>query len=372
VVPIIPDEARTFGLEVLFKEVGIYAAGGQRYEPVDSKVYLSYDEKADGQLLEEGITEAGSMASFTAAGTSYATHGEPMVPFYIFYSMFGFQRIGDFAWAFADARGRGFMLGATAGRTTLNGEGLQHEDGHSHVLASVIPNLLAYDPAWAFETAVIIRDGLERMYGRGEDVFYYLTLYNEDYPMAPMPEGAEAGILQGMYLFRRGGEGSKRAQLFGSGVILREALRAQGLLAEGHGVAADVWSVTSYQQLRNQALTVERWNRLHPLVAPRVPFVTAAIEDAPGPVVAATDFLKALPDMVARWVPRSFTPLGTDGFGRSDTRQALRRHFEVDAEHIVVATLAALARAGQVEPQVVAQAIRDFGIDPEAPEPREA
>ena len=372
VVPIVPDEARTFGLEVLFKEVGIYAAGGQRYEPVDSKVYLSYVEKADGQVLEEGITEAGSMASFTAAGTSYATHGEPMVPFYIFYSMFGFQRTGDFAWAFADARGRGFMLGATAGRTTLNGEGLQHEDGHSHVLASVIPNLLAYDPAWAYETAVIVRDGLERMYGRGEDVFYYLTLYNEDYPMAAMPDGAEEGILRGLYLFRPGGEGARRAQLFGSGVILREALRAQALLAERHGVAADVWSVTSYQQLRNEALTAERWNRLHPLEAPRVPYVTAALEHAPGPVVAATDFLKALPDMVARWVPRSFTPLGTDGFGRSDTRPALRRHFEVDAEHIVVATLAALAREGQVEPETVAQAIRDHGIDPEAPEPREA
>jgi pyruvate dehydrogenase E1 component len=372
VVPIVPDEARTFGLEVLFKEVGIYAAGGQRYEPVDSKVYLSYLEKADGQVLEEGITEAGSMASFTAAGTSYATHGEPVVPFYIFYSMFGFQRTGDFAWAFADARGRGFLLGATAGRTTLNGEGLQHEDGHSPLLASVIPNLKAYDPAWAFETAVIVRDGLERMYGRGEDIFYYLTLYNEDYPMAPMPEGVEQGILRGLYRFRRGGEGAVRAQLFGSGVILREALRAQELLAEKFGVAADVWSVTSYQQLRNQALTVERWNRLHPLETPRVPYVTEALGEAPGPVVAATDYLKAVPDMVARWVARPFTPLGTDGFGRSDTREALRRHFEVDAEHIVVATLAALAREGLREAADVARAIRDFGIDPEAPEPREA
>jgi pyruvate dehydrogenase E1 component len=372
VVPIIPDEARTFGLEVLFKEVGIYAAGGQRYEPVDSKVYLSYVEKADGQVLEEGLSEAGSMASFTAAGTSYATHGEPMIPFYIFYSMFGFQRTGDFAWAFADARGRGFLLGATAGRTTLNGEGLQHEDGHSHVLASVIPNLLAYDPAWAFEMTVIVREGLERMFRRGEDVFYYLTLYNEDYPMAPMPEGVEDGILRGIYLFRKGGGGAKRAQLFGSGVILREALRAQELLAEKHGIAADVWSVTSYQQLRNEALTVERWNRLHPLEAPRVPYVTATLGGAPGPVIAASDFMKSMPDMVARWVPRSFTPLGTDGFGRSDTREALRRHFEVDAGHIVVATLAALARDDQVEPEAVAQAIRDYGLDPEAPEPREA
>ncbi len=372
VVPIIPDEARTFGLEVLFKEVGIYAAGGQRYEPVDSRVYLSYVEKADGQVLEEGIDEAGSMAAFTAAGTSYATHGEPMIPFYIFYSMFGFQRTGDFAWAFADMRGRGFLLGATAGRTTLNGEGLQHEDGHSLVLASVIPNLLAYDPAWAYEVTVIVRDGLERMYTRGEDVFYYLTLYNEDYPMAPMPEGVEEGILRGLYRFRRGGAGTKRAQLFGSGVILREALRAQALLAERHDVAADVWSVTCYQQLRNEALAVERWNRLHPLETPRVPYVTAALGDAPGPVIAASDFMKSVPDMVARWVPRSFTPLGTDGFGRSDTREALRRHFEVDAEHIVVATLAALAREGQVAPEAVAAAIRDYGLDPEAPEPREA
>jgi pyruvate dehydrogenase E1 component len=378
VVPIIPDEARTFGLEVLFKEVGIYAAGGQRYEPVDSKVYLSYSEKNDGQLLEEGLTEAGSMASFTAAGTSYATHGEPMIPFYVFYSMFGLQRTGDLAWAFADARGRGFMMGATAGRTTLNGEGLQHEDGHSHVLASVIPNLLAYDPAWAYETAVIVRDGLERMYRRGEDVFYYVTLYNEDYPMPPMPAGVEDGILRGLYRFRAGGapaaggSGELRVQLLGSGVILREALRAQELLAERFGVAADVWSATSYQQLRNEALSVERWNRLHPLDTPRVPYVTRVLEGAAGPVIAASDFMKAVPDMVARWVPGSFTPLGTDGFGRSDTRAALRRFFEVDAEHIAVAALAALAREGKVKPETVAGAIKDLGLDPEAPEPREA
>jgi pyruvate dehydrogenase E1 component len=369
VVPIIPDEARTFGLEVLFREVGIYAAGGQRYDPVDSKVFLSYSEKPDGQLLEEGITEAGSMASFTAAGTSYATHGEPMIPFYIFYSMFGFQRTGDFAWAFADARGRGFLLGATAGRTTLNGEGLQHEDGHSLVLASVLPNLLAYDPAWAYEMAVIVRDGIERMFERGEDVFYYLTLYNEDYPMAAMPEGAADGILRGLYPFRRGGEGDLRVQLLGSGVILREALQAQERLAT-LGVAADVWSVTSYQQLRNDALAVERWNRLHPRGTPRVPYVTAALADAPGPVIAATDFMKSVPDMVARWVPHSFTALGTDGFGRSDTRAALRRHFEVDAEHITVAALAALAREGRIDADVVERTILDFGIDPEQPEPR--
>jgi pyruvate dehydrogenase E1 component len=375
VVPIIPDEARTFGMEVLFREIGIYAAGGQRYEPVDSKLMLSYLEKADGQLLEEGITESGSMASFTAAGTSYAVRGEFMVPFYIFYSMFGFQRTGDLCWAFGDARGRGFMLGATAGRTTLNGEGLQHEDGHSHVLASVIPCIKAYDPAWAYEVAVIIRDGLKRMFVDGEDVYYYLTLYNQDYSMPPQPEGVEDGILRGLYRYRSAPTApanAKRAQLFGSGVILLQALRAQEILSEKFGVAADVWSATSYQQLRNEALAVERWNRLHPSSTPRVPYVTRVLQGGAGPVVASTDYLKSVPDMIARWVPRSFTPLGTDGFGRSDTREALRRHFEIDAEHIAVATLDALRREGQIEATVVDQAIRDLGLQPEKGDPREA
>jgi len=371
VVPIIPDEARTFGLEVLFREIGIYASGGQKYDPVDSKLVLSYLEKQDGQLLEEGITEAGSMASFTAAGTSYATHGEPMIPFYIFYSMFGFQRTGDLAWAFGDARGRGFMLGATAGRTTLNGEGLQHEDGHSHVLASTIPCLRAYDPAFAYELAAIINDGLKRMYVDGEDIFYYLTLYNQDYPMPAMPSGIEDGILNGMYLYRGAVQRAKhRAQLFGSGVILLDVLRAQEILAERYDVAADVWSVTSYNQLRNDALEAERWNRLHPGDPPRTPYVTKALENSPGPIVAASDFVKLVPDMIARWVRPPFVPLGTDGFGRSDTREALRRHFEIDAEHIVVATLAALCQQGHVAPGVVARAIQDLGIDPEKPEPR--
>ncbi|HTK31831.1 MAG TPA: pyruvate dehydrogenase (acetyl-transferring), homodimeric type [Candidatus Saccharimonadaceae bacterium] len=373
VVPIIPDEARTFGMEVLFREIGIYAAHGQRYEPVDSKLVLSYTEKPNGQLLEEGITESGSMASFTAAGTSYATHGQPMIPFYIFYSMFGFQRTGDLCWAFGDIRGRGFMLGATAGRTTLNGEGLQHEDGHSHVLASTIPNLKAYDPAFAYEVATIVREGLKRMFVDGEDIFYYLTLYNQDYPMPPMPTGVEEGILQGMYLYRSAVQQAKRrAQLFGSGVMLLEALRAQEILAAKFDVAADVWSVTSYAELRNEALGVERWNRLHPADPPRVPRVTKALQSAAGPVIACTDFIKAVPDMIARWVPAPYTPLGTDGFGRSDTREALRRHFEIDAEHIVVATLSALMRQGQVEPGVVVRAIQDFGIDPERVEPRQA
>jgi len=313
------------------------------------------------------------MASFTAAGTSYATHGEMMIPFYIFYSMFGFQRTGDLCWAFGDVRGRGFLLGATAGRTTLNGEGLQHEDGHSHVLWSVIPNLRAYDPAFAYEVATIVQDGLKRMATEGEDTFYYLTVYNQDYAMPPMPAGVQEGILRGLYRYRPAPAPlAHRAQLFGSGVILLQALRAQEILAEKFGVAADVWSATSYQQLRNEALGVERWNRLHPGAAPRTPYVTQALEGSEGPVVAATDFLKAVPDMIGRWVPRSFTPLGTDGFGRIDTREALRRHFEIDAEHIVVATLAALARENRIDAAVVDRAIRDFSIDPERGDPREA
>ncbi len=371
IVPIIPDEARTFGLEVLFREIGIYASSGQKYEPVDSKLMLSYTEKEDGQLLEEGITEAGSMASFTAAGTSYAVHGEPTIPFYIYYSMFGYQRTGDFMWAFGDARGRGFLLGATAGRTTLNGEGLQHEDGHSHLLMSVIPSVVAYDPAFAYEVAVIIRDGLKRMYTDGEDVFYYLTLYNQDYPMPAMPTGVEDGILRGLYLYRGAVQQAKhRAQIFGSGPMMLAALRAQELLAARFDVAADVWSATSYQQLRNDALAVERWNRLHPGDPQRVPYVTQALAGTSGPVIASSDFMKAVPDMVSRWIGRPFVSLGTDGFGRSDTRESLRRHFEVDAEHIVVATLSALSQQGQVPAGVVARAIQEYGIDPEKIEPR--
>jgi pyruvate dehydrogenase E1 component len=371
VVPIIPDEARTFGLEVLFREIGIYASSGQKYEPVDSKLVLSYLEKEDGQLLEEGITEAGSMASFTAAGTSYAVHGEPTIPFYIYYSMFGYQRTGDFMWAFGDARGRGFLLGATAGRTTLNGEGLQHEDGHSHLLMSAIPNVVAYDPAFAYEVAVIVRDGLKRMYADGEDVFYYLTLYNQDYPMPAMPAGVEEGILRGLYLYRGAVQQAKhRAQLLGSGPMMLPALKAQEILATRFDVAADVWSATSYPQLRNEALAVERWNRLHPDEPQRVPYVTRALSAGAGPVVASCDFMKAVPDMIGRWVGRPFVPLGTDGFGRSDTREALRRHFEVDAEHIVVATLSALAQQGQVPAGVVARAIQEYGLAPEATEPR--
>jgi pyruvate dehydrogenase E1 component len=373
IVPIIPDEARTFGMDPLFKEVGIYNPLGQRYTPVDKELLLSYLEKEDGQILEEGITEAGAMADMTAAGTSYATHGEPMIPFYIFYSMFGFQRTGDFAWAFGDARGRGFMMGATAGRTTLTGEGLQHDDGHSHVLASTIPNILAYDPAFAYELAVIVRDGIRRMYGETqEDVFYYLTLYNENWAMPAMPEGVEDGILRGLYLFRPAESGSRRVQLLASGSILHQAMRAQQILAERYDVAADLWSAPSFQQLRNEALEVERWNRLHPDAEPRVPYVTQQLSGTDGPIIAATDYMKAVPHMVAPWLRQPFTVLGTDGFGRSDTREALRVHFEVSPEQIAYASLHGLCLTDQGSREELARALGELEIDPERPDPRRA
>jgi len=372
VVPIIPDEARTFGLDALFKEVKIYAPQGQLYEPVDSALMLSYTEAADGQILEEGISEAGSMADFTAAGTAYATWGQPMIPFFIFYSMFGFQRIGDLAWAFGDMRGRGFMLGGTAGRTTLLGEGLQHADGHSLLLASTYPNLCAYDPAFAYEVAVIIKDGLRRMYGpEGEDIFYYLTLYNENYPMPPKPEGVDEGILKGLYRFAAAPEGpSRRATVLFSGSASQAALAAQSLLAERYDVGVELWSATSYKALREDALSVERWNRLHPGLQPRAPYVTEALTGAKGPIVAVTDFMKAVPDQVGRWVPGHFVPLGTDGFGLSDTREALRRHFETDSAHIALAVLDGLAALGEAKGKEVEELICEQGIDPEAPDPR--
>ncbi len=369
VVPIVPDEARTFGMDPLFKEVGIYAARGQLYEPVDSNLVLSYRESTDGQVLEEGITEAGASASLQAAATSYATHGEPMLPFYIFYSMFGFQRTGDELWALGDVRGRGFLMGATAGRTTLHGEGLQHDDGQSLLLASAYPAIRAYDPAFAYETAEIVRDGIARMLS-GEDVSYYITLYNENYVMPAMPDGAAEGIVRGLYRFRAAppmdGEPRARATLLGSGSILQQVLRAQELLAERFGVAADVWSATSYQRLRVDALEVERWNRLHPAEPRRTPYVTSALSEAgaAGPIVAASDFVAAVPDQVARWIPGTWVSLGTDGFGRSDTREALRRFFEVDAEHIAVATLSALAQGERIERGLVEQAIGELGVDP--------
>ncbi|MBO0748553.1 MAG: pyruvate dehydrogenase (acetyl-transferring), homodimeric type, partial [Acidimicrobiaceae bacterium] len=377
IVPIIPDEARTFGMDALFKEVKIYAPLGQLYEPVDSQLMLSYSEGKDGQILEEGISEAGSMADFTAAATSYATWAQPMIPFYIFYSMFGFQRVGDLIWALGDMRGRGFLLGATAGRTTLLGEGLQHDDGHSLVLASTIPNLKAYDPSFAYETATIVRDGIRRMYGESpEDIFYYLTLYNENYAMPPKPSGPDGesvdeGILRGLYRFAAAPEGPKRrATILFSGSGNRAALEAQALLAADHDVAAELWSATSYKALREDALSTERWNRLHPGQQPRTPYVTDTLGSSEGPIVAVTDYMKAVPDQISRWVPGQFTSLGTDGFGLSDTREALRRHFETDAAHVVVAVLDGLRAVGEAKPEEVADAIRRYGIDAEAPDPR--
>ena len=371
VVPIIPDEARTFGLDGLFKRFGIYSSVGQVYEPVDSEMLITYREAKDGQVLEEGICEAGAMATFTAAGTSYATHGVTMIPLYIFYSMFGYQRTGDQVWAFGDARGKGFLLGATAGRTTLNGEGLQHEDGHSPLLFSAVPNVRIYDPAYAYELAVIVRDGLNRMYAKQEDCFYYITLYNENYAMPPMPTGMEEGILRGLYKFRAGAKAAKgrTAQILGSGTILREALRAQELLAEKFKVSADVWSATSYTQLRREALAAERWNRLHPEEKPRGNWIADQLGPTSGPIVATSDYMKAIPDQIARWTGGRLLPLGTDGYGLSDSRQALRRHFEVDAEHVAVAVLHELSKKGAVEAKEVAQAIKDFGIEPDRVNP---
>jgi len=367
IVPIVPDEARTFGMESLFRTIGIYSSVGQKYEPVDVNTLLYYHEKKDGQILEEGITEAGSMGSFIAAGTAYATQGINTIPFFIYYSMFGFQRIADFIWAAADMRVRGFLLGGTAGRTTLSGEGLQHQDGNSHILALPVPNLKAYDPAYAYELAVIIEDGIGRMYRDGESVFYYITVMNENYAMPPMPEGARDGILRGMYRYRAASnpEANLKAQLFGSGAILNEALKAQEILAQKYGVAADVWSVTSYKELYMDGNEADRWNRLHPSESPRVPYVTECLKGAEGVVIAASDYLKTLPNVISKWVPNRMASLGTDGFGRSEGRTSLREFFEVDARFIVVATLNELFLEGKIESSVVDQAIKDLGIDPE-------
>jgi pyruvate dehydrogenase E1 component len=384
VVPIIPDEARTFGMDALFKQYGIYSNVGQLYEPVDFKMLVSYREAKNGQILEEGITEAGSMSSFIAAGTAYATHGINTIPFFIYYSMFGFQRIGDLIWAAADMRTRGFLLGGTAGRTTLAGEGLQHQDGHSHVLASSVPTVLAYDPAYAYEIAVIVQDGIRRMYEKGEDVFYYLTLGNEAYPMAAMRKGAEEGILRGLYKLRPSAVGDRpsaesrkpnperRVHLFGSGAILRETLRAQEILAARFGIAADVWSATSYKELRRNALECERWNLLHPTASPRKSYVETLLEKEQGVFIAASDYMRSMPEMIERWVPGGLFALGTDGFGRSDNRPALRRFFEVDAECIAVAALNQLAKRGEIDRTVVQKAMDDFAIDPDKADPLRA
>src|SRR5260370_1288659 len=371
VVPIVPDEARTFGMESLFRTAGIYSSVGQKYEPVDVNTLLYYKEAKDGQILEEGITEAGSMGSFIAAGSAYATHGINTIPFFIYYSMFGFQHIAVFNWAAADMRTRGFMLGGTAGRTTLSGEGLQHQDGNSQILALPVPNIKAYDPAFAYEIAVIIQDGIRRMYKDGENVFYYITVMNEPYAMPPMPGNVKDGILRGMYLFRPAANGNAqlRAQLFGSGAILNEALRAQEILETKYGVAADVWSVTSYKELYNDGIETERWNRLHPGEKPRVPYVSKCLSDAPGVLVAASDYLKTLPNMGSKLMPRRFASLGTDGFGPSAGRASLRDFFEVDSRFITLATLHELFVEGKVERSILDKAIKDLGIQADKPNP---
>jgi pyruvate dehydrogenase E1 component len=373
IVPIIPDEARTFGMEPLFKRYGIYSSVGQLYQPHDRESLLPYHEAKDGQILEEGITEAGSISSFIAAGTAYANHGLPMIPFFIYYSMFGFQRIGDQIWAAADMRTRGFLVGATAGRTTLMGEGLQHQDGHSHLFASVVPNLRAYDAAFAYELAIILQDGIRRMYEVGENVFYYLTVYNENYPMPPMPEGVAEGILRGMYKFRASTveAPSTKVHILGSSPLLREALRAQELLGERYGVSADVWSVTSYKELRREAAHVERWNRLHPTAEPRRSYLEEILAAESGVFIAVSDYVKSVPEMIARWVPGGLDVLGTDGFGRSENRPSLRRFFEVDAECIALAALTRLAQLGEIDRARVGNAINELGIHPDKPDPTE-
>jgi pyruvate dehydrogenase E1 component len=364
VVPIVPDEARTFGMDSLFRELKIYSSKGQLYEPVDAAMLLAYIESKDGQILEEGITEAGSTASWLAAATSYATRGVPLVPFYIYYSMFGWQRVGDLLWAAADARARGFLIGATAGRTTLQGEGLQHQDGHSLILSSVVPVCRAYDPAFAYEMGVIVEDGIQRMYGDGEDIYYYLTAYNENYVQPPKPPGTDEGIIEGIYRWAEApdGVGTDAAVLF-SGTAHLAARQAQRTLAEEFGIGVELWSVTSYKNLREEAMAAERWNLLNPTEQPRVPRITSILSAIDGPKIAVTDFMRIVPDQVGRWVPGDYVILGTDGFGRSDTRPALRRFFETDAQHVTFAVLSALARQGRVETDTVRKAADRLGID---------
>jgi pyruvate dehydrogenase E1 component len=375
VVPIVPDEARTFGIEGMFRQLGIYSAEGQKYVPVDKDQVMYYREDKAGQILEEGINEAGAFSSWIAAATSYSVSNVVTVPFYIFYSMFGLQRIGDLAWAAADQRARGFVLGATAGRTTLNGEGLQHEDGHSHILSSVIPNCVSYDPAFGFELAVIIQDGLRRMVTNQEDVFYYITLMNENYAHPGMTDVADKdareGVLRGMYLFREGGKAKQRVQLLGSGTILREVIAAAELLEKDWGVAADIWSCPSFTELRREGLDVERWNLLHPTAKPRKSYVETRLEARDGPVVASTDYMKTFAEQIRPFVGkgRDYRVLGTDGFGRSDTRQKLRHFFEVDRHWVTISALKALADGGALKSSVVADAIAKYRIDPEKPNP---
>ncbi len=365
IVPIVPDEARTFGMESLFRQVGIYSPLGQRYEPVDKESLLYYNEKTDGAILEEGITEAGSMSSFIAAGTAYATHGIPAIPFFLFYSIFGCQRMFDLIWAAADIMARGFLIGGISGRTTLAGEGLQHQDGHSHLFAYAVPNLKAYDPAFAYELAVIIREGIYRMYEKQEKLFYYITIMNEFYPMPLMPEGAKEGILKGMYCFQTADEGNAPVTLLGSGAILNEVVKARQILQSEYDIPAEVWSVTSYKELYTDALEADRWNILHPQQPPRKGYLQSCFADRDTVFVAATDYLKALPCSIARWLPGPLTALGTDGFGRSDSRTALRNYFEIDAPFIVLSTLHALACRGKVDSALVTKAIMNMNLDPE-------
>jgi len=369
VVPIVPDEARTFGMEGLFRQIGIYSSVGQLYTPQDAETLMSYREDKKGQMIEEGINEAGSLCSWMAAGTAYSHHGINMVPFYIFYSMFGFQRVGDFIWAAGDIQARGFLIGGTAGRTTLAGEGLQHQDGHSQLVATTVPNCLVYDPAFAYELAVIIHDGLRRMYLEQQSVFYYITVMNENYVQPAMPPGVEAGILRGGYLLQSGGRGKVRATLLGSGTILRECQAAAKMLENDYGVPADVLSITSFSELRREALECERWNLIHPGEKPHVPYVRELLKDREGAVVAATDYMRTVPDQIRQWVSGRYVTLGTDGFGRSDSRAALRKHFEVDRNYITIAALKALADAGQVDQASVGRAMKVLGVDPDKPVP---
>ncbi|HAS50211.1 MAG TPA: pyruvate dehydrogenase (acetyl-transferring), homodimeric type [Gammaproteobacteria bacterium] len=370
VVPIVPDESRTFGMEGMFRQLGIYSAVGQLYTPQDADQLMYYREDQSGQVLQEGINEPGAMSSWIAASTSYSNNDLPMIPFYIYYSMFGFQRVGDLAWAAGDLRARGFLLGGTAGRTTLNGEGLQHEDGHSHILASTIPNCVAYDPTFAYEVVVIVREGMRRMMQDQEDVYFYITLMNENYAHPELPEGAEAGIIKGLYLFKDGGESSgPRAQLLGSGTILREVIAAAELLRNDFNIAADIWSVTSFNELRRDGLSAERWNLLHPAQPPRKSYIETCLEGRAGPVVASTDYMRSFADQVRAYIPRRYVTLGTDGFGRSDYRVQLRRFFEVNRYYVAVAALKALADEGQITVDVVEAAIRQYGLDTERPDP---
>jgi pyruvate dehydrogenase E1 component len=369
VVPIIPDEARTFGMEGMFRQLGIYSSVGQLYTPVDSDQVMYYREDKQGQILQEGITEAGAMSSWIAAATAYANHGISMIPFYAYYSMFGFQRVGDLAWAAGDMQARGFLIGGTAGRTTLAGEGLQHQDGHSHLQAATIPNCVAYDPTFAYELTVIIQDGLRRMYQEQENIFYYITVMNENYGHPPMPEGVAEGIVRGMYLLQSAGRRKKRVQLLGSGTILREVIAAAELLEQDFGIAADIWSVTSFNELRREGLDVERWNMLHPGQPPRLSYVEQQMHGRSGPVVAATDYIRSYADQIRPFVPGTYRVLGTDGYGRSDRRSQLRKFFEVNRYYVVLAALKALADEGVLKPAEVSAAIKKYQIDPDKPNP---